>query len=48
VKRLPIDIIRQFLNAWSDGPEPLEKAIRDLFRADTEIRSRYGVFENPG
>ncbi|WP_298099096.1 limonene-1,2-epoxide hydrolase family protein [Brevundimonas sp.] len=36
MKRLPIDIIRQFLNAWSDGPEPLEKAIRDLFRADTE------------
>ena len=36
MKRLPIDIIRQFLDVWSDGPEALEYAIRDLFRADTE------------
>ncbi|HQR91244.1 MAG: hypothetical protein B7Z44_12450 [Caulobacter sp. 12-67-6] len=34
--RAPFDIIREFLDAWSTGPEPLEKAIRDLFRADTE------------
>ncbi len=36
VSRAPIDIIRAFLDVWSEGPEPLEKAIRDLFRPDTE------------
>lgn len=34
--RAPIDIIREFLDTWSAGPEPLEKAIRALFRPDTE------------
>ncbi len=36
MSRAPIDIIRTFLDAWSEGPERLEQAIRDLFRADTE------------
>nr|WP_303695047.1 limonene-1,2-epoxide hydrolase family protein [Brevundimonas subvibrioides] len=36
MKRAPIDIIGEFLDIWSAGPEPLEKAIRDLFRPDTE------------
>jgi limonene-1,2-epoxide hydrolase len=36
MSRAPIDIIRAFLDVWSEGPEPLEKAIRDLFRPDTE------------
>jgi limonene-1,2-epoxide hydrolase len=36
MKRLPVDIIREFLDVWSDGPERLEMAIRHLFRADTE------------
>ncbi len=36
VSRTPIDIVREFLDAWSAGPEPLERAIRDLFRPDTE------------
>jgi len=36
MKRLPVDIIREFLDAWSAGPERLEMAIRALFRADTE------------
>ncbi len=36
MSRAPIDIIREFLDAWSAGPEPLERAIRDLFRPDTE------------
>ena len=36
MSRAPIDIIREFLDIWSAGPEPLERAIRDLFRPDTE------------
>lgn len=36
MSRPPIDIIRAFLDTWSDGPEPLETAIRTLFLADTE------------
>lgn len=36
MSRQPIDIIRAFLDIWSEGPEPLEKAIRNLFRPDTE------------
>jgi limonene-1,2-epoxide hydrolase len=36
VSRAPIDIIREFLDVWSEGPGPLEAAIRDLFRPDTE------------
>ncbi|CAN5255451.1 hypothetical protein BH10PSE3_BH10PSE3_02970 [soil metagenome] len=36
MSRAPIDIIRDFLDAWSAGPEPLEQAIHDLFRPDTE------------
>lgn len=36
MSRAPIDIIREFLDVWSDGPGPLEAAIRDLFRPDTE------------
>ena len=36
MSRAPIDIIREFLDVWSAGPEPLERAIRDLFRPDTE------------
>lgn len=36
MSRAPIDIVRDFLDAWSAGPEPLEQAIRDLFRPDTE------------
>ena len=34
--RAPIDIIQDFLDVWSAGPEPLEAAIRALFRPDTE------------
>ena len=36
VSRAPIDIVREFLDAWSAGPKPLERALRDLFRPDTE------------
>jgi len=36
LSRAPIDIIREFLDVWSQGPEPLEQAIRALFRPDTE------------
>ncbi|CAN5183880.1 hypothetical protein BH10PSE1_BH10PSE1_03840 [soil metagenome] len=36
MKPVPVDIIRDFLDTWSQGPEPLKKAIRDLFRPDTE------------
>ncbi|CAN5243527.1 hypothetical protein BH10PSE4_BH10PSE4_02210 [soil metagenome] len=36
MSRAPIDIVREFLDTWSAGPEPLERAIRDLFRPDTE------------
>lgn len=36
MSRAPIDIIREFLDVWSEGPGPLEAAIRDLFRPDTE------------
>ncbi|MDB5454861.1 MAG: Limonene2-epoxide hydrolase [Caulobacter sp.] len=36
MSRAPIDIVREFLDAWSAGPKPLEQAIRDLFRPDTE------------
>jgi len=35
VKRTPVDIVSAFLDAWSEGPEPLEKALRALFRPDT-------------
>jgi limonene-1,2-epoxide hydrolase len=34
--RAPIDIIQDFLDTWSAGPVPLEAALRDLFRPDTE------------
>lgn len=36
MKRAPLDIITEFFDAWAAGPEVLEKAIRELFRPDTE------------
>jgi limonene-1,2-epoxide hydrolase len=36
MKRAPIDIISEFFEAWAAGPEVLERALRALFRPDTE------------